>query len=397
MRSLNLAFVLYFTVKKHLDQKQSDAWDYTHKKREKCDALLKLNMPRFSHNQVSLEEILDLISQKCNLQSGYDKTRNQQKVFNHLLKDMCVVIVMLVTPSHYFVSLLAVCVQFTSMITNIFSLMNQNTHAQSEYDGLNKKLNSTDKYVEYEQKTFRGHILTKCVIKRGQFCLTMDGQLSLNTESIVLIRGSSGSGKTTFINHAITGYATIANQKGTEIVLNNGLYPANYRSEMSILFQGANPNWGALSFAELFDTQDESIIGRLLIVAQVSKLMDRLKEKHTQWIQTPLSELGEISGGERRRVAIALQLFNLEKGDKKILVLDEPEQGSDPDAAVAFIQEIIRIYAGRCGIIIISHLERFGVQGDDRFPDKSGINWTDKILVKDGVALVTSIKINLLG
>jgi ABC-type transport system involved in cytochrome bd biosynthesis fused ATPase/permease subunit len=58
-----------------------------------------------------------------------------------------------------------------------------------------------------------------------------------------------------------------------------------------------------------------------------------------------------ISGGEKRRLAIASQLVTI-TDTTRVIILDEPEQGCDPPLA-----RIHEAYPTHC-IIVISHLER---------------------------------------
>jgi ABC-type transport system involved in cytochrome bd biosynthesis fused ATPase/permease subunit len=63
-----------------------------------------------------------------------------------------------------------------------------------------------------------------------------------------------------------------------------------------------------------------------------------------------------ISGGEKTRLALATRIYQMiTKPDKHILILDEPEQGSDPEVAVKVIGNIIRMFHDRT-IIMISHI-----------------------------------------
>ena len=50
------------------------------------------------------------------------------------------------------------------------------------------------------------------------------------------------------------------------------------------------------------------------------------------------AQLNEIlSGGQKSRLCLATRCYEIEKFGKKIFVLDEPEQGSDPETAISVI------------------------------------------------------------
>jgi ABC-type transport system involved in cytochrome bd biosynthesis fused ATPase/permease subunit len=393
---------MYFLVKQKLDKNQAEVWDKTHKKRENVDAKMKLNFPRFANGQRSLEDISSLVSEKYELKSEFDKTRNNQKVFSNSLKEVSTAVILLVVPDLRIATLLTVCMQFTNMVNNILGLMNQNTHAESEYAGLYDKLTKAQKNVtKYEQLKLTKHTVMDCSINRGNFNLVMAGKpLVMECGRTVLIQGASGSGKTSFLN-AVLGI--MSKTEGANIKLDNDYCPANYCNTLSLLFQGTNHKFSQLTFSEMFGTSDELLLAKILTIAKVDSLMDRMKEiasKNTtnncegdvvitirpSWFNIPLAELGIISGGETRRIAIALQLLELSLLNKQILVLDEPEQGTDPPVAYQLIFEIVKQFKDKCMIIIISHLEKFG--GHYGNADESGIVWDNKIFVANGVAHV---------
>lgn len=390
---------MYFLIKQKLDKNQAEVWDKTHKKRDNVDAKMKLNLPRFANGQRSLEDISLLVSEKYELKSEFDKTRNNQKVFSNSLKEVSTAVILLVVPDLRIATLLTVCMQFTNMVNNILGLLNQNTHAESEYSGLYDKLTKAQKNTtKYEQLKLTKHTVIECTINRGNFKLVMTGKpLMMECGKTILIQGASGSGKTSFLN-AILGL--MSKQEGANVELSNGNCPQHYLNELSSLFQGTNHKFSQLTFSEMFGTSNESLLANILTIAKVDSLMDRMKKSalnnregevvitvRPSWFNIPLAELGIISGGETRRLAIALQLLELILFKKQILVLDEPEQGTDPPVAYQLIFEIVKHFKDKCMIIIISHLEKFGGHYEGHI-DESGIEWDNKIFVANGEAHV---------
>jgi thiol reductant ABC exporter CydC subunit len=72
-----------------------------------------------------------------------------------------------------------------------------------------------------------------------------------------------------------------------------------------------------------------------------------------EWLDTPVGERGrEVSGGERRRIALARALL----ADFPVLIVDEPTAGLDPVSAAGVVDEVLAA-AGDRGVLLITHGE----------------------------------------
>jgi len=72
-------------------------------------------------------------------------------------------------------------------------------------------------------------------------------------------------------------------------------------------------------------------------------------------LDTPIGELCIISGGEKTRLCFAITLYQLEKNNCQWLILDEPEQGLDPEMGPEMIIKSFEIYKN-VTIIMITHM-----------------------------------------
>ena len=88
--------------------------------------------------------------------------------------------------------------------------------------------------------------------------------------------------------------------------------------------------------------------------------------------------MGHHSGGEKTRFVLGLVLFWALRDRKRLLILDEPEQGSDPEIAYRILDNIRRVCReNRITLLVISHLERVG--------DRSLFTWDHRWRVSKGV------------
>lgn len=175
------------------------------------------------------------------------------------------------------------------------------------------------------------------------------------TEGIYGLLGANGSGKTTMIR-------LLCNlQKPTEgRILFDGKdikkAGQNYRSILGYLPQdfGYYPDFTCYKFlfyiATLKGFSQKNAPDRIIEVLSQVDLLD-VKDK----------EIRQLSGGMRQRLGIAQAILN----DPKLLILDEPTVGVDPQERVKFRNLVHRIAHGRTVILsthIVSDIEYTATQ-----------------------------------
>ncbi|XP_073957806.1 protein scarlet-like [Choristoneura fumiferana] len=165
--------------------------------------------------------------------------------------------------------------------------------------------------------------------------------------NLVALMGSSGAGKTTLLaaisrrdKSAMTGY----------LMLNGRLAGADLISKIS----GFVPQED-LAIDDLTVTEHMEFMARLMMDKRSSSAI------RTRRIHQLLEELGVVncnrtklkalSGGERKRVALAVQLLN----DPPILFCDEPTTGLDSWAANAVVSRLRRLAVGGKLVICSVH------------------------------------------
>lgn len=182
--------------------------------------------------------------------------------------------------------------------------------------------------------------------KEKTILANIDGYAEPN--SMLAIMGPSGCGKSTLLDTLAGRLASTAKQSGTVAI--NG--------------RGSNLSYGRSAYV----TQDDVLIGTLTVretvhYAAMLRLPNAMtKSEKNDVVDGVLSEMGldaaadtfignwhlrGISGGQRRRVAIATELVT----SPKILFLDEPTSGLDAAAAFHVMSSIQRL-AKNCRTVV---------------------------------------------
>jgi ABC-type multidrug transport system ATPase subunit len=176
----------------------------------------------------------------------------------------------------------------------------------------------------------------------------------------ILILGPTGHGKSTLVN-AILG-------KSRGITMNIGT-PSNYYHLVADMFQAIREKMPSskITIRDWFkgETNNEFITKMLLLTIEKKKVDEILesfgkrgKEKQLHPFDVEINE--EISGGQKTALCLATRCYEIEKFNKKILVLDEPEQGLGRRA----VKVLNNIYAKYPDITIINstHLYKFELE-----------------------------------
>ena len=181
------------------------------------------------------------------------------------------------------------------------------------------------KNIYYHPSTSERPILRNLCLKSGA------GEMTI-------VRGSSGSGKTTLVE-IISGLSGF--QKGEITWFNKTLNARQRRLLCGLVFQFPERYFLGLSIAQ------ELRLGhkRLTTEEQISTL------RKVGLINLDLKKPPEsLSGGEQRRLAIAVQLLR----SPKVLLLDEPTAGLDWSVKNGIIELLIKLQDKQT-ILIVTH------------------------------------------
>jgi ABC-type multidrug transport system ATPase subunit len=177
------------------------------------------------------------------------------------------------------------------------------------------------------------------------------------------IMGPSGSGKTTLLN-LITGRTNFSNLAiQGDIILENSVIPSKYLSKVtSYVVQDDSYLIPTLTVRETLVYQAKLRLDKSkhpYINNIVHKLMKRVGLLDVKNLPIGDYSTKGISGGEKRRLSIAIQLLN---EDSKILLLDEPTSGLDSFTSQNIIDLLKEISEEFQKIIILTvHQPKFEI------------------------------------
>ena len=230
-----------------------------------------------------------------------------------------------------------------------------NAHIElKQSDKEDTKTNSSDSLDLLEEKT----------MTLGKFILDAN-ELTISSFDKILLRGESGIGKTQLVN-AIQGLISGAkfikyNWSGSNasesnisesdyIKINDKVLPETYESNWEYMNQQTRETISSFGLSLRQMLEDESDDNLIMRLVRIVMLEDKFNLTN---LDIPMEG---ISGGEKMRLSILYTLWNMEKRNKQVLILDEPEQGLDEDIRVSVIKNILT-YVSK-PVLVIYHGSR---------------------------------------
>ena len=203
-------------------------------------------------------------------------------------------------------------------------------------------------------------------LKRGYGKIRVLDSLDMNVDegSIYGLLGPSGCGKTTLLN-VILGF--LIPEKGEINVLDNNAQ-----------IPGSDVGYAPQELALYFDL---NILETLVFHGRLHDMSKSKIEERGKWLKSFLDLpdfsriVGELSGGEKRRVSLAVALLH----EPRLLLLDEPTVGVDPELRARIWQHLRAITDGGTTIVLTTHYideagkaDRVGLMRDGRLLAEEG-------------------------
>jgi len=143
--------------------------------------------------------------------------------------------------------------------------------------------------------------------------------------------GPSGAGKTTLVKMIVgmdmpdSGTIHVLNEKVPNLAL---LQEIGYMAQADALYAELTGKENLTFFASLYNLNKIEMKNRIAYAAELVNLTNELNKK-----------VSAYSGGMKRRLSLAIALIQ----DPKILILDEPTVGIDPELRLSIWNELLRL------------------------------------------------------
>lgn len=158
-------------------------------------------------------------------------------------------------------------------------------------------------------------------------------KLSIKNGDVILLRGPTGAGKTQLINslQGLIPGSVFSFYNHTIVCSRNYQKQWEYLNQM---MRESIPGYG-MSLRDLLDGEnDNELILDLVNVVELNSKISSVVEIE--------SMMKGYSGGEKMKLSLVFTLWQVIRQNKKMLVLDEPEQGLDPKSRRVVITNILR-------------------------------------------------------
>lgn len=176
----------------------------------------------------------------------------------------------------------------------------------------------------------------------GEINVLNEISVTINEGSIYGLIGPSGAGKTTLVKMIVgmdstdSGHIHVLNKKVPSLEL---LQDIGYMAQSDALYIELTGMENLKFFASLYMMNKTEIKQRISYVGDLVNLTNELTKK-----------VSAYSGGMKRRLSLAIALIQ----NPKILILDEPTVGIDPELRQSIWRELFRLIKEEAKTIIIT-------------------------------------------
>ena len=176
----------------------------------------------------------------------------------------------------------------------------------------------------------------------GKKTVLSNVNLTIEKGQLFGLIGPSGAGKTTLVKMIVgmekadTGSIHVLDQKMPNLAL---MQDIGYMAQSDALYVDLTGEENLKLFASLYKIKKAEQEKRIAYVSSLVNLTDDLKKR-----------VAAYSGGMKRRLSLAIALIQ----DPKILILDEPTVGIDPELKLSIWKEFLRLKEEEQKTIIVT-------------------------------------------
>jgi energy-coupling factor transporter ATP-binding protein EcfA2 len=330
---LIVPMLFYLYVKFRMNQKQEQL---TQVKKRKIDLEKQIKpishwyLHLFQNIKRSSEETLNIENQLKNIDVDFwmiwESIASEIIITGKVLSFICII-----SQVKTFEQMLIIKVMFDNLMSTITSmghLTNGLANNIKDFDRFISWANEVKTEIEIiDQEKLIFPIEISCVnIVFDNFSLKTKNELTINSNDKILLRGTSGAGKTQLVN-ALQGFISGCLYKSL-----NAKATKEWWEYMNQQTREAIPSSG-LSLRQMLENElNDDFICHLINIVKLNHIFNK------ENIDEPMKCL---SGGETMRLSLLYTLWDLKIRDKQILILDEPEQGLDEDTRIEVINNIL--------------------------------------------------------
>ncbi|WP_066387411.1 ABC transporter ATP-binding protein [Neobacillus mesonae] len=233
----------------------------------------------------------------------------------------------------------------------------------------------------------------------GKRSVLNDVNLTIELGQLYGLIGPSGAGKTTLVKMIVgmekadSGTIQVLDEKMPNLAI---LQEIGYMAQSDALYLELTGEENLKFFASLFKLNKEEQRKRIAYAAGLVNLTADLKKR-----------VAAYSGGMKRRLSLAIALIQ----DPKLLILDEPTVGIDPELKLSIWSELLRLKneegktiivtthvmdeAERCDVVAMVRDGRIIASGTpDELKDLYHVGSLDEVFLKAGVKQHENLGVN---
>ena len=346
--------VIFWRVLMPLQKVMTARMETHRQKYDRCNDLMSFRANEFQNKECLADEFSGILNDPI----AYDGQIRPLFTYTFRAIDATMIAIMglyaLLLPNDNLFAVKYVLVSsISSAVNNIAQFGTQYHRYCNEYEKYYKLFRDPElKYDEYVAPADLPEelVLENVELTRGDYVITCDQPITIHQGDQVIIQGPSGTGKSSFLDGFMGFIPGITLRGGANIRAYAHLMVCHLQNAQSITLS-------SISIKDVFRSDDVDSIRGILDLFFESDELDGVLRNISADDPYGVYIEGKMSGGQKTRFFLAATLFKAIQKRAKIVFLDEPEQGQDPDLQIMSFRAINE-FARERGLAIfwITHL-----------------------------------------